>query len=172
MQNDEKSALEMIKALHRGGGFVREHKIEEAARELSNAALPPTSVRRLSKDEVLKHITRPFNLGRPEAEPLGMRGPKRKKVITQYDRAHERRKSLYHKLERLPKSGGAARAGIGDSARLRLDKIVEPIAAKLASETPARNLTTKVHGAIERSRHHPDKKKVRDALRRLGYLSK
>jgi hypothetical protein len=135
VQNGD-AALNVIKAILRAGGRV------------------------MSKDEIIDFIQRPMLLGKPQ-EDSSRRGPKSRK--SQYDRAYERRKGLYHKLVRLP----VKRREIGENLRNRIRKIA---GEKRSCGVGNRQLTSVVLRELELQGLTPNRTTVMRALKAMHFL--
>jgi hypothetical protein len=87
---------------------------------------------------------------------------------TQYDLAYERRKGLYHRLVRLPKSGAIVRLRDGEY----LKKEVTRVAFELNPFTKKHKLTLSVKERLEEISGHKriyDERVIRRILRASGY---
>ena len=103
---------------------------------------------------------------RDPPKPPPKRGPKPKppEKITRYQLHAERMAGDYHRLIRLPRSGGAARKG--DTP---VPAAVAKVAASLAlADVPERKRVAVVRGELQRNGVEFDDKAIRNALRALG----
>lgn len=137
-------------------------KEDEVARLIKEAWKRP---RVLSREEVVEFIAKPVYMGTPERIPAKRRGPKQKR--TQYDEAYDRRKGLYHRLVRLPKTGTTACRSKGDALRDSIRKYAEELAEHSA---PQHKLVSAISRRMTRDRiQPPDDSTLRKKLRELGY---
>jgi hypothetical protein len=150
---DPDAALELIKAILKTGG-----------RPLTNAE----KIEFMETDHLL------FNghemVDREPPKPPPKRGPKPNPTekVTRYQRRAERMKGDYHRLIRLPRSGGQAREG---------DTQVPALVAKVAkglplADMPENKRVAAVRRALELDKTPCDDKAIRDALRALGFYGR
>ncbi len=134
-----RAALEAIKAIHAAGGTL------------------------LSKAETVEFILTPIYLGPPvRLKPKGVgRGPQSRD--TQYDRAYERRKGIYHDLVRNPASAGKG----GQATRAKAVKMRDLItwfAAGMSVRVPKSKRVSKIIADCNGRSQYPSRSTVQRVL--------
>lgn len=95
-------------------------------------ALYATGGRSMINAETLEFIKKPIWRGFPQRIARGRRGPQSNK--TQYDLAYERRKRLFHVLERWPKSGALGRLKKGKQTMSLVERAISEASKYLMCE--------------------------------------
>jgi hypothetical protein len=137
---DYLAALDAIKNIHSAGG------------------------KHMTKAETVEFILRPINLGPPlRLKPKGVgRGPQ--SVDTQYHRANERRRAIYHKLVRNPESarkGGQAMRSSMQSMR----ELILSIDSRMSSNVRKAKRITEILNDCARAGRPSSRSVVQRALR-------
>jgi hypothetical protein len=137
-QADFDAAIAAIKAIHAAGG------------------------RKLSESETIEFVTRPIYLGPPKRlKPKGVgRGPQSRD--NQYDKAVDRRKLIFHKLVRNPRSSIKA----AQKTQPMRDRIIF-FATGLSKKVSRSKRVTAVLDRLNAHGHYPSRSTVQRVLRKL-----